>query len=136
MNDKYSSKNPLPPQPEHQALLTEAARSFTEHMLDYGEPAKNYERASSLASILLNKPVTPYEIAIIKLAVKLSRIAETPDFRRTYVELLACAALAGEFSGPDYVSKASTLKPDTPTLPFKEPFVMPKARPFEEIQDR
>lgn len=117
MNDYSSSVVNPPKQSAHQELIAEAAGSFAEHMADYGEPAKNYERASALVSLLLNKPITPYEIAIIKLAVKLSRIAETSDFRRAYIEAIACIALAGEFSGAGYVSTkrmAAALKPAMP----------------------
>src|ERR1700733_2265400 len=115
MND-FSSiakpKAPGPPCPLH--ILNEATRSITDHIIDYGEPAANYERASALVSLILNKPVTPYEIAMIKLAVKLSRIAETPDLRKSYVELIACAALAGEFINAGHITTkrmATMLKP-------------------------
>jgi hypothetical protein len=93
MNEHPAAPGPAP----HIDILNEAMRSISDHMIDYGEPAKNYERASALASMILGKPITPYEIAIIKMAVKLSRIAETPDLRKSYVEMIACAAFAGEF---------------------------------------
>lgn len=133
-----------PQEAPHLGILAEAMNSITDHNIDYGEPAKNYERASALVSLILNKPITPYEIMIIKLAVKLSRIAETPDLRKSYVELIACAALAGEFmnAGPITTKRMATmLKP----LPVKAEhfastgvFNMPKARPLEpvEIEDR
>jgi hypothetical protein len=84
------------------AIIDDARHSIDDHLIDYGDPAKNYERAATVASLILNKPITPYEITMIKLAVKLSRIAETPDLRKSYVELIACAGLAGEFvnAGP------------------------------------
>ena len=103
-----------PGQAPHLEILNEAMRSITDHNIDYGEPAANYERASAIASLVLGKPVTPWEIAIIKMAVKLSRIAETPDLRKSYVEMIACAALAGEFvnAGPITTKRfAQALKP-------------------------
>jgi hypothetical protein len=97
--------NPKSPgQPVHLDILNEATRSITEHMVDYGDPPANYERASAIISLILNKPITPYEIMMIKLAVKLSRIAETPDLRKSYVELIACAALAGEFVNAGHIT--------------------------------
>lgn len=139
MNEINSITNP-PPAPPHIEILTEATRSIVDHNIDYGVPAKNYERASAIASMILNKPITPYEIMIIKLAVKLSRIAETPDLRSSYVELIACASLAGEFvnAGPITTKRmASMLKPDHPT-PVKppDPFSMPRGRALVEIEDR
>jgi hypothetical protein len=121
------------PQPAHLDILNEATRSITDHMVDYGEPAANYERASALVSLILNKPITPYEIMMIKLAVKLSRIAETPDLRKSYVEMIACAALAGEFVNAGHITTkqmAAALKP--PSI-IKE---MPRARSLVEIEDR
>jgi hypothetical protein len=103
-----------PGQAPHLEILNEATRSITDHMIDYGDPAVNYERASALVSLILGKPVTPYEIAMIKMAVKLSRIAETPDLRKSYVEMIACAALAGEFvnAGPITTKRfAQALRP-------------------------
>ena len=131
MDDFSSITNPKAPGPPmHLDILNEATRSITDHMIDYGEPAANYERASALVSLILNKPVTPYEIAMIKLAVKLSRIAETPDLRKSYVELIACAALAGEFINAGHITTkrmATMLKPAPVRMAD-----MPRARPFED----
>jgi hypothetical protein len=133
MNDFNSITNP-PPAPPHIEILTEATRSIVDHNIDYGVPAKNYERASALASMILNKPITPYEIMIIKLAVKLSRIAETPDLRSSYVELIACASLAGEFVNASHITTkrmATMLKP----APVKSPDPL-RGRALVEIEDR
>ena len=140
-----SALNP-PPAPPHIEILTEATRSIVDHNIDYGEPAKNYERASALASMILNKPITPYEIAMIKLAVKLSRIAETPDLRSSYIELIACASFAGEFmnAGPITTKRmARALKPDQPN-PLQAPGgtkmglapILPRAWEAQEAQDQ
>ena len=123
MNDVHPKS---PGQPLHLEILNEATRSITDHMVDYGEPAANYERASALVSMILNKPITPYEIAMIKLAVKLSRIAETPDLRKSYVEMIACAALAGEFVNAGHITTkrmAQALKSapiNLPRVPLEE----------------
>ena len=130
--------NEINSSPVHLDILGEATRSITNHNVDYGEPAKNYERAATLASMILNKPITPYEIMIIKLAVKLSRIAETADLRNSYVELIACAALAGEFvnAGPITTKRmASMLKPEQS---FTRDYfsALPRLREAQEAQDR
>jgi Domain of unknown function (DUF6378) len=130
---------PKSPRPTHLHILDEATRSITDHMVDYGEPAANYERASALVSLILNKPITPYEITMIKLAVKLSRIAETPDLRKAYIEMIACAALAGEFVNAGHITTkrmASMLKPDHPTVKAPDPLSMPRTRALVEIEDR
>ena len=138
MNDFNSITNPKSPgQPAHLDILDEATRSITDHNIDYGEPAKNYERASALASMILNKPITPYEIAIIKMAVKLSRIAETPDLRKSYVEMIACAALAGEFVNAGHITTkrmAQALK--APPVRMGETFHLPRSREAQETQDQ
>ena len=145
MNDYNSAKNPPPPQPVHLEILIDAMRSITDHNIDYGEPAKNYERASALASMILGKPITPYEIAMIKLAVKLSRIAETPDLRSSYVELIACASFAGEFVNAGHVTTkrmARALRPEAPPMTQAAPTKMglapslPRAWEAQEAQDQ
>jgi hypothetical protein len=139
MNDFNSITHPKSPGPPvHLDLLNEATRSITDHMVDYGEPAANYERASALVSLILNKPVTPYEIAMIKLAVKLSRIAETPDLRKTYVEMIACAALAGEFVNAGHITTkrmASMLAKHVQDGPIKMDMFSQRAR-AQEAQDQ
>jgi uncharacterized protein DUF6378 len=140
MNDKYSGVINPPKQPAHLEIINEAAHSITDHMVDYGEPAVNYERASALVSLILNKPVTPYEIMMIKLAVKLSRIAETPDLRKSYVEMVACTALAGEFINAGHITTkqmAAALKPPT-VVRAPDPLLMPRGRAWEaqEAQDQ
>jgi hypothetical protein len=130
-------KGPGQPNPAHLDILDEATRSITDHNIDYGEPAKNYERASALASMILNKPITPYEIAIIKMAVKLSRIAETPDLRKSYVEMIACAALAGEFVNAGHITTkrmAQALK--APPVRMGDTFHLPRVREAQEAQDQ
>jgi hypothetical protein len=131
MNDAQHPKSPGPP--VHLDILNEATRSITDHMVDYGEPGANYERASTLVSLILNKPITPYEIAMIKLAVKLSRIAETPDLRKSYVEMIACAALAGEFVNASHITTKQMAAALRPPSIIKE---MPRTRALVEIEDR
>jgi hypothetical protein len=124
-----------PGQAPHLQILNDATRSITDHMIDYGEPAANYERASAIVSLMLGKPVTPWEIAVIKLAVKLSRIAETPDLRKSYVEAIACAALAGEFVNASPITTkrfAQALKPPAGA----KMDLLPRVREAQEAQDR
>jgi hypothetical protein len=139
MNDFNSITHPKSPGPPvHLDILNEATRSITDHMIDYGEPAANYERASALVSLILNKPVTPHEIAMIKLAVKLSRIAETPDLRKTYVEMIACAALAGEFVNAGHITTkrmASMLTKHVQDVPIKMDMFSQRVR-AQEAQDQ
>jgi hypothetical protein len=136
MNNAHPKIPGQPQDPPCVEVIDEAKHSIADHMIDYGAPAKNYEVASALASLILNKPITPYEIAMIKLAVKLARIAETPDFRRSYVELIACAGFAAEFvqAGPVTAKRmAMALRPDAPVSmpPAKrmDLFAMPPAKP-------
>ena len=136
MNDTRPQATPSQEHP-HLHILSDATNSITDHMVDYGDPVANYERASALASLILNKPITPYEIMMIKLAVKLSRIAETADLRSSYVELIACASLAGEFVNASPISTkrmATMLKPAPIKSP--DPLSMPRGRALVEIEDR
>jgi Domain of unknown function (DUF6378) len=112
------NENPTPRLAYHQEILNDALSSITDKMVDYGEPVATFERASAILSLILGKPVTPYEIAMAKFAIKLARIAHTPDHRKSYIELIANAAFAGEFINAGEITvkrMAQAMKPRTPS---------------------
>lgn len=55
---------------------------------DYGDPAENMERTAGLWSAILGGPVSPREVVLCLMAVKLSRLAH-----RTTLD--SCRDLAG-----------------------------------------
>ena len=57
----------------HTDVLSEAVRVLKERDAKYGSVQEMFERASKLASIILDKEVTPYEISIILKCLKDAR---------------------------------------------------------------
>ena len=63
---------------------------------DYGDAYKNHERIAKMWSVLLGKEVTVAQVYQCMIAVKLSRLIETPDHEDSYVDICGYGALAGE----------------------------------------
>lgn len=78
--------------------LEEAVRMVSERGKVYGDIEANFTRTSKIATILTNKDISPFDIAIIMASVKLSRIANSPSYSDSYVDLI------------NYISFANSLK--------------------------
>ena len=91
---------------DHLKLINTAAATVSDRLDDYGTAAENFDRIAKLASILLSKPVTRYDVSIIMTAVKLSRMAQNPMKTDSYVDGIAYMAFAGEFIRTDAPTKA------------------------------
>jgi hypothetical protein len=73
-----------------------------ERQKKYASPEINFARIASLASIILNRNVSPYEIAIIHLCTKLGRHIETPTYDDNIVDGVNYLAFAGTFAGQHF----------------------------------
>lgn len=81
-----------------QEVLALASRTFTERGQEYGAIKTSFTRISIIASSVLNKTITPHDIAIIQIAVKQARIASNPQHMDSYVDLSVYAAIAAELA--------------------------------------
>ena len=82
-------------------LLEEASELVSrDRNIDYGPPAEDFARTAGILTALgYRSPagaVTAPDIAIILMAVKLSRLAETPAKRDTWVDIAGYAACGWE----------------------------------------
>lgn len=64
----------------------------------YGDPGESSERLGKLWGALLGVEVTPAEVAMCLAALKLSRLAQSPDHFDSWVDLAGYAALGAEVS--------------------------------------
>ena len=64
--------------------LRNAAKLLDERELLYGDPAENFQRIATIASVILNARITRYEVAVILAAVKLGRIPNDPAYSDSY----------------------------------------------------
>jgi hypothetical protein len=84
----------------HTDILRKAAVTLTDRGGQYGPADECFERIAKIASLILNKMITPYDVAVIQMAVKLGRMPESRQDEDHYVDLVNYASFAAEFSRP------------------------------------
>lgn len=67
----------------------------------YGSVSANFQRAAAIATALVGQPISAHQIGLIQIAVKLSRICETPTHRDSHVDIAGYAACAYEAAMSD-----------------------------------
>ena len=85
----------------HMDILDLAGITLSERESQYGPAAPCFDRASKLASIVLNKPISRYDVAMVLHALKLARLQENRANADNYVDGINYLAFAGEFIGGD-----------------------------------
>ena len=64
----------------------------------YGDPARNHERIAEMWSAILGIDVKAEEVALCMIAVKMSRLCQTPQHEDSWVDIAGYAALGGEIA--------------------------------------
>ena len=67
-----------------------------ERAKDYGDACLNHKRIAELWSPILDKDITVEQVYACMIAVKLSRLIETPDHEDSWIDICGYAALGGE----------------------------------------
>ena len=67
-----------------------------ERAMDYGDGYLNHKRIAELWSPILDKDITVEQVYACMIAVKLSRLIETPDHEDSWIDICGYAALGGE----------------------------------------
>ena len=67
-----------------------------ERAKDYGDAYLNHKRIAELWSPVLDKDITVEQVYACMIAVKLSRLIETPDHEDSWIDICGYAALGGE----------------------------------------
>jgi len=73
----------------------------------YGPVEECFNRVCTIASVMLNRTVTPYEVAMIEVAVKLGRLQNARDLQDNYIDSINYLAFAAQFI---------SAKPDNATI--------------------
>ena len=63
---------------------------------DYGDAYNNHERIAKMWPVLLNKEITVPQVYQCMIAVKLSRLIETPEHEDSAIDMCGYGALMGE----------------------------------------
>lgn len=79
-------------------LFMSAARKSNEDLPVVGAPADRFTNASVIASTMLGKVISPFEVSIIMAAVSLANLRTSPTHEGNYVDALGAFAMSGELS--------------------------------------
>lgn len=83
---------------KHTDIITEAMTLLAPRGAVYGSVKENHERIARIATELSGKDLKAVDVAMVLVAVKLSRIAQSPDHVDSYVDAINYLAFAGEFA--------------------------------------
>lgn len=92
---------------KHTEILGQTINTLRERGGQYGPEEACFERIATLASIVLNKSISPYDITMILHCVKLGRLQENRSNADNYIDGIAYLAFSGQFANlPNAVSIA------------------------------
>lgn len=83
---------------KHTDFHNEARRVLVPRGKSYGDVRKNHKRIARIASELIGYSLSERDIALVLVAVKLGRLAQTPAHADSYVDAINYLAFAGEFA--------------------------------------
>jgi len=79
-------------------VLKNCAAILNDRDKKYGDSDICFDRISKIASIVLDRPISTYDVAIILSCVKLGRIPGDPAYADNYVDLANYAAFSAHFA--------------------------------------
>ena len=78
------------------AMLKRAAEIMAERSEAYGDPRQSMAAIAARWSITLGKPITPAEVVICMMDLKLTRLASDPTHRDSMIDLIGYATVLHE----------------------------------------
>ncbi len=78
------------------SILGHTAKVLEERRDDYGDPAEQFRAIADRWSITLGTPVTPVQVALCMIELKLARLAYDPGHVDSLVDVIGYAALMRE----------------------------------------
>jgi hypothetical protein len=83
-------------------LMTEAATIYNDRHTTYGDMQTIMERISQISSMISGIHLTPHDIALVLLSVKLARMGSNRTNKENYVDGINYFAFAGALVDTDY----------------------------------
>lgn len=83
---------------KHADIIAEALKLLAPRGAVYGTVRENHERIARIAGELTGCPLTARDVALVLVAVKLSRIAQSPEYLDSYADAINYLSFAGEFA--------------------------------------
>lgn len=81
-------------------LLEKAIETVADRGTSYGTPLENFSQIALLWSTILKCPVTPHQVALCNIAIKMARLLRTPDHVDSVVDIAGYAACLAEVQEP------------------------------------
>lgn len=78
------------------SVLGHTAKVLEERREDYGDPADQFKTIAARWSITLDMPVTPAQVALCMIDLKLTRLTHDPRHFDSVVDVIGYAALLRE----------------------------------------
>ena len=78
------------------SILGHTAKVLEERRDDYGDPAEQFRAIADRWSITLGTPITPTQVALCMIDLKLARLAYDPGQVDSVVDVIGYAALLRE----------------------------------------
>lgn len=120
----------IPQRPFPGDLLTIAFETINARGPDYdnaNDISENYREAAAIASVILGKEVTPRDVAMVMVCVKLIRAKSDPHKLDNYVDAASYIAFSACFAG--LVPLPPLVKPAPQPAPAKAPSAPAPAAP-------
>ena len=64
--------------------------------VQYGEPTQDFERTARLWSVYLDKDLSPHDVAVCQILLKISRITHNPTKEDSWIDIAGYAACGWE----------------------------------------
>lgn len=113
-----------------------------ERGLQYGPEEACFDRISKLATIVLNKDISPYDIAMIQVCLKLGRLQEARTHKDNYIDSINYMAFAAQFADQG-ISVSTALNDDIRAMVERlapenkeesiEPYIRAKRKPEDAL---
>jgi len=78
------------------AILEHAAEIIAERRAAYGDPLTSMAMVAARWSVTLGRPVTPAEVMLCMIDLKLARLAHDPTHRDSLLDVIGYSALLPE----------------------------------------
>jgi hypothetical protein len=83
---------------EYENIMHSASEMFADRGAQYGDMKATLTRQAKIATLILGKPITPYEVAMILHATKLGRLEGSRNKADTYIDGINYFAFAASFA--------------------------------------
>ena len=127
----------------HTDILKASAIILGDRGRKYGSVEDTFDRAAKIATLLLNKHITMYDLAMIMHSMKMARIPSSPTVDDHYIDGINYLSMAAQFSQSEEQAKVALeediaamarkfapRRPDQPEMPTPQP--VPTTMPIPE----